>query len=89
MHRDAALGVVHVKLALLGARIRLRHMIHHGLRRHALAQQAHAAIAPERIGQRLRGQRADTAFAMRTDRADREELARDRDAEGAAWDRAR
>ena len=89
MHRDAAVRVMHVKLALLGARIRLGQMIDHGLRRHPLAQQAHAAIAPERVRQRLRGQRADAAFAMRTDRADREELAGDRDAVGAASDRAR
>jgi hypothetical protein len=51
-------------------------MIDHGLRRHALAQQPHAAIAPQRVRQRLRRERADAALAMRTDRADREELAR-------------
>ena len=78
------LGVMHVKLALLGADIGLDQMIDHRLRRHALAQQPHAAIAPERVRQRLRRERADAAFAMRTDRADGEELARDGDAEGAA-----
>ena len=83
--RDAALGVMHVKLALLGTAIRLGHVIDHGLRRHSLAQQAHTAITPERVRQRLRRERADAAFAVRTDRADREELACDRDAEGAAW----
>ena len=84
MHRDAALRVMHVKLALFGAAVGRRQMFDHGLRRHPFAQQAHAAIAPERVRQRLRGERADAALAMGADRADREELARNRDAIGAA-----
>ena len=63
--RDAALGVMDVKLALLGARVRLGDMIDHRLRGHSLAQQAHPAKTPERVRQRLRGQRTDAAFAMR------------------------
>ena len=46
MHRDRAAGVVHVKLALVGALVRRDEMIDHRLRRHPLAQQTHAAIAP-------------------------------------------
>jgi hypothetical protein len=84
MHRDPAFRVMDVELALRGAGIRLHQMFDHGLRGHSLAQQPHAAIAPERVRQSLRGERADAAFAVRTDRADREELARDRDAVGAA-----
>src|SRR3954447_21881663 len=83
MDRDAASRVVHVKLALFGAGVGLRHLIDHRLRRHALAQQPHAPITPERVRQRLCGQRADAAFAMRADRADGKELAGDRDAVGA------
>ena len=49
VHRDAAVRVMHVKLAQLGAYIGLDQVIEHRLRRHALAQQPHAAIAPERI----------------------------------------
>src|SRR3954468_8670466 len=84
MHRDSAFCIVDVKLALRGAGIRLYQMLDHGLRRHSLAQQPHAAISPERIRQGLRGQRAEAAFAVRTDRTDRKELACDRDAIGAA-----
>src|ERR1044072_666402 len=84
MHRDGAACIVDMKLALLGPLVRRDEVIDHGLRRHALAQQAHAAVAPQRVRQRLRGECADAAFAVRADRADREELARDRDAVGAA-----
>ena len=69
-------------------RVGLGHVIDHRLRGHPLAQQAHPAITPERVRQRLRRKRADAAFAVRTDRADREELARHRNAEGAAGSRA-
>src|SRR2546423_6101344 len=82
--RDATPRVVDMELALLRARVRLHHVIDDRLRCHAFAQQTHAAIAPERVRQRLRGQRADAALAVRADRADREELARNRDAVGAA-----
>src|SRR3954465_12424947 len=83
MHCDAAFRVVHVKLALFGAGVGFRHLIDHRLRRHALAQTPPAPIAPQWVRQRLCGQRADAALAMRADRADCEELAGDRDAESA------
>src|SRR3954453_17593672 len=80
---DAASRVVHVKLALFGAGVGLRHLIDQRLRRHALPHQPPASIPPEWVRQRLCGQRAHAALAMRADRADREELAGDRDAESA------
>src|ERR1043165_8134446 len=85
MHRDAAAGVMHMKLALLGAGIGLGHMIDHRLRRHSLAEEPHAPIAPERVRQCLGRERADAAFAMWADRPDGEELARNRDAISAGW----
>src|SRR6266700_1138550 len=84
MRGDSTFCVVDVELALRGAGVRLDQMLDHRRRRHSLAQQAHATITPKRIWQGLRGERADAAFAMRTDRADREELACDRNPIGAA-----
>src|SRR5882672_298822 len=84
MHRNAALRVMDMELALLRAGVRLHQMLDHRLRGHSLAQEPHAAIAPKRIGQSLRRERANAAFAMWADCADREELARDRNPIGTA-----
>ena len=81
MRGDAAGRVHHVKLAMLAAGVGGGERLHHVSRGLALAQQLDAVHAVERIGQRLRGDRADAGLDVRHAAADREVLGRDRDAE--------
>ena len=90
MRRDASVTVHDVDLALIAALVARHQRLDDLLRRQIVLQEAQPVHAVERIGQRLRGDRADAGLDMRHAAADREVLGRDRDARRRpSQDRAR
>jgi hypothetical protein len=73
-----------MQLAMIAAIIRADQHVDDVFRRRTARQKIEAAHAIERIDQRLRRQRTDTASRVWTQRADGEEPARDRHAQRAA-----
>ena len=81
---DASLRVDDVELAMLAAFVGGDEALHHLGGGNARAQQLEAPPAVVRVDERLSGERADAAFRVRAEGADREEARRDRDAERTA-----
>ena len=79
----ATLGILQMQLPRFAPGISGEQRLEHRLRREPIAQQAQSARPIHRIDQCLRGQRADLAIGMRTERTDRKETDRDGNAESA------
>jgi hypothetical protein len=81
---DAPLRVDDVQLAVLAPFVGGDEALRHLGGGNARAQELEPLFSVVRVDQRLGGERADAAFRVRAERADREEARRDRNAERAA-----